>query len=98
MTAYGFVEVTGVTAAITLLDEMVKGANVTPVTWEKKWGGRLVSVLVKGDTAAVQAAIDIANASGFKKPVLSGVLSNPHEEVVRLIGKSKGLGALPPLN
>lgn len=87
-TAYGFVEISGVTAAITVLDMMCKTAGVTPVTWEKKWGGRLVTVIVQGDVAAVQEAVNIANANHFRKPAASGVLPNPHEEIVRLVNKS----------
>ena len=85
--AYGFVEISGVTAAITTLDIMCKTAGVTPVTWEKKWGGRLVTVIVEGDVAAVQEAISTANS--LTKPAASGVLASPHSEIIRLVKKSK---------
>ena len=87
-TAYGFVEITGVTAAVTVLDLMCKTAGVTPVTWEKKWGGRLVTIVVQGDVSSVQEAVNIANANEFRKPVASGVLTNPHSEIVRLVMQS----------
>jgi len=89
-TAYGFIEISGVTAALTVLDDVCKAAGVTPVTWEKKWGGRLVTIIVSGEVASVKEAISIANASSFRKPVASGFLPNPHSEVLRLINKSKG--------
>ena len=90
--AYGFVEITGVTAAVTVLDLMCKTSGVTPVTWEKKWGGRLVTIVVQGDIAAVQEAVSVANANEFRKPVACGVLASPHPEIVRLVTKSKSKG------
>ena len=86
--AYGFVEISGVTAAITVLDIMCKTADVTPVTWEKKWGGRLVTVIVSGEISAVKEAVNAANESGFIKPAASGVLPNPHPEIVRLVSRN----------
>ncbi len=40
--AYGFIEISGVVAAMDALDIMCKAANVTLATWERKLGGRLV--------------------------------------------------------
>jgi len=94
--AYGFVEITGVTAAITVLDLMCKTSGVTPVTWEKKWGGRLVTVIVQGDISAVQEAVSIANANEFRKPVASGVLASPHPEIVRLVTNTKCVRSAHP--
>lgn len=85
--AYGFVEITGVTAALTSIDLMCKASGVQLVSWERKWGGRLVTIIVEGDTASVKAAIEAA-ADGIKKPVACGILSNPHPEIIRLAKKS----------
>ena len=41
MQALGFVEISGVTAAVDALDIMCKSADVEFVTWERKLGGRL---------------------------------------------------------
>ncbi|MCL2285150.1 MAG: BMC domain-containing protein [Firmicutes bacterium] len=90
--AYGFVEISGVTAAITVLDTMCKTADVTLVTWEKKWGGRLVTIIVSGEVAAVKEAVNAASKSGFIKPAASGVLPNPHPEIVRLVKRSNHNG------
>ena len=49
--AIGLIEVSGSVAAIDALDIMCKAANVTLVTWEKKLGGRLVTVIVTGDVS-----------------------------------------------
>ena len=79
--AYGFVEITGVVAATTALDTMCKTANVNFVAWQRKLGGRLVTIIIEGEVAAVKEAVETAK----EKAVASGVLANPHPEVVRLI-------------
>ncbi|MDD4851536.1 MAG: BMC domain-containing protein [Gemmiger sp.] len=86
--AYGFIEIPGVVAATDALDIMCKTAAVTLATWERKLGGRLVTLVVQGDVSAVTQAVEAANAQALKKPVASGVLANPHPEIVRLIQKS----------
>ena len=43
--SYGFIEISGVTAAISALDIMCKTADVEFVTWERKQGGRLVTII-----------------------------------------------------
>ena len=50
--AYGLIEITGVVAAMDALDKMCKAADVTLSTWERKLGGRLVTIIVEGDVAA----------------------------------------------
>ena len=47
--AYGFFEIPSVTAAVVAIDIMCKTAEVELVTWEKKLGGRLVTVIIRGD-------------------------------------------------
>ena len=81
--SYGFVEITGVVAAIDALDIMLKAADVSLATWERKLGGRLVTM--EGDVAAVTAAVDAAVAGAIKKPVLHAVIARPHEETVRMV-------------
>lgn len=86
--AYGFYEIPSTTAAISAIDIMGKAANVEFVTWEKKLGGRLVTVIIKGDVAAVTQAMEAAREQGIKKPAACVVLANPHEEVLRMIALS----------
>lgn len=86
--SYGFIEITGVVAATDALDIMCKTAEVTLATWERKLGGRLVTLVVQGDVSAVTQAVEAATQHAIKKPVASGVLANPHEEIVRLVEKS----------
>ena len=87
-TSYGLVEVSGVVAAVDSLDAMCKAADVTLVTWERKLGGRLVTLVVKGEVAAVTQAVETACNQAIKKPVSHGVIANPHPEIVRLVNKS----------
>ena len=83
--SYGFVEITGVVAAIDALDIMLKAADVSLATWERKLGGRLVTMVIEGDVAAVTAAVDAAVAGAIKKLVLHAVIARPHEETVRMV-------------
>lgn len=83
--AYGFIEITGVVAAIDALDIMCKTSDVTLASWERRLGGRLVTLIVEGDVSAVKEAVETACAKAIKKPVCSGVIANPHEEIVKLV-------------
>ncbi|MDE7276921.1 MAG: BMC domain-containing protein, partial [Lachnospiraceae bacterium] len=56
--AYGFIEITGVVAAMDALDIMCKAANVELATWERKLGGRLVTLVIEGDVSAVRQAVE----------------------------------------
>ena len=84
MKSLGFVEVSGVVAAVDALDIMCKSAEVSLVSWERKLGGRLVTLIITGNVSAVTAAVENAVAQCIKKPVAHAVIANPHEETVRL--------------
>lgn len=88
MKALGFIEITGVVAAMDALDIMCKAADVKLVTWERKLGGRLVTVIVEGDVSAVNAAVDSAVKLAIKKPAAHLVIANPHAETRRIIDMS----------
>ena len=81
--ALGFSEISGVVAAVNALDIMCKTADVQFVTWEKKLGGRLVTIIIRGNVSAVKEAIEAADKGGIKKPVGKAVIANPHEEIER---------------
>ena len=83
--AYGFVEITGVVAALDALDIMCKTADVELASWERKLGGRLVTLIVEGDVAAVTEAVEAAAAGAIKEPVCYAVIARPHEEIVKLV-------------
>jgi microcompartment protein CcmL/EutN len=88
--SYGLIEVSGVVAAVDSLDAMCKAAEVSLVTWERKLGGRLVTVIVEGTVsdvkAAVEAAANICKANNHKLAA-SGVIASPCEEVRKLVAK-----------
>ena len=84
MKSLGFVEVSGVTAAIDALDIMCKSADVSLLSWERKLGGRLVTLIITGSVSAVQAAVDSASEQCIKKPCATAVIANPHAETMRL--------------
>ncbi len=86
--AYGFFEIPSVTAAIVAIDIMCKTAGVELVTWEKKLGGRLVTVIIRGDVSAVTQSIEAAAENGIKKPVAHVVIASPHEEIIKMVNKS----------
>jgi microcompartment protein CcmL/EutN len=87
MNALGFVEVSGTVAAIEALDAMLKTADVSFLTWEKKFGGRLVTIIVTGSISSVKEAVEHGRqrADRITKTVASAVIANPHEEVIRMI-------------
>ncbi len=86
--SYGLIEIPSTTAAIDALDIMCKTADVEFVTWEKKLGGRLVTIIVQGTVSAVTEAVEAADAHAMKKPVAKTVIANPHEEIVKIVAKS----------
>lgn len=88
MKSLGFVEISGVTAAINALDTMCKTADVEFVTWERKFGGRLVTIIVQGDVSAVKAAVDSAIETALIKPCATAVIPSPHEETIKMVNFS----------
>ncbi len=92
--ALGMIETRGLVAMVEAADAMVKAANVVLVGYEQIGGG-LVTVLVRGDVAAVKAATD-AGASAAQKVgelVSVHVIPSPHKsmEDILPIGKASEL-------
>ena len=85
MKSLGLVEVSGVVAAVDALDIMCKSANVSFVTWERKLGGRLVTIIVTGDVSDVTEAVEYVKRSCVTPPCASFVIANPHEETQRMV-------------
>ena len=86
--ALGILETQGLTAILEATDAMLKSANVTLVGKEKI-GAAYVTVIVKGDVAAVTAAVEAgAKAVGsLGKLVAAHVIARPHEDMVALLPK-----------
>ncbi len=80
--ALGMIETKGVVASIEAADAMVKAANVTLIG-KVHVGGGLVSVMVRGDTGAVKAAVDAGAAAAGRigELVSVHVIPRPHPEV-----------------
>lgn len=87
--AYGFIEITGVVAAMDALDIMCKAANVELSTWERKLGGRLVTIIIEGDISSVKQAIEAGSTLAIKKPAAFGVIANPHPEIEKIVALSR---------
>ncbi len=85
MNSLGLVEVQSVTAAVDCLDIMCKAAEVKFVTWERKLGGRLVTIIVEGQVSAVTAAVEAAVAGAVIRPASHAVIANPHSETERMV-------------
>jgi microcompartment protein CcmL/EutN len=89
--ALGMVETRGLVAMVEAADAMVKAANVTVVGWERIGSG-YVTVLVRGDVAAVRAATDAGAAAARRVGELISVhvIPRPHPslEDILPIGKS----------
>jgi len=80
--ALGMIETRGFAAMVEASDAMVKAAKVELVSYEKIGGG-YVTAVVRGDVAAVKAAVD-AGARGAEKvgEVISiHVIPRPHVNV-----------------
>lgn len=91
--AIGVVEITFFTNALIVLDEMLKASDVHLVACEKKLGGRMVTIIVGGDTSSVNAAIETALDTGARvgeKNIKVAVsIPNPHPEIRKLLNLIK---------
>ena len=84
MKALGFIEVSGVVAAVDALDVMCKSSNVEFVTWERKLGGRMVTVIITGTVSDVTEAVECAKRLAQAPVWASNVIANPHDETIRM--------------
>ena len=80
--ALGMVETRGLVAAIEAADAMVKAADVVLIGTEK-----MVSVMVRGDVAAVKAATEVGgnSASRLGELVAVHVIPRPHADIEKIL-------------
>ncbi len=80
--ALGMIETRGFTAMVEAADAMVKAAKVELVGFEKIGGG-YVTAIVRGDVAAVRAAVDAGTRAAERvgEIVSTHVIPRPHENV-----------------
>lgn len=88
--AMGLLECKGLVSLMEGTDAMLKAANVEMIGWDKAGSG-LVTAFVKGDVAAVKAAIDAgAEAAGRVGQVVAvHVIARPHDELGGMIPGAK---------
>jgi microcompartment protein CcmL/EutN len=86
--ALGFIETQGFTAVFEAIDAACKSANVEVVAKEKLGGG-YITVVIRGDVAAVSAAIDSGKAKveGLGKLIAAHVIARPSAQVMSLLPK-----------
>ncbi len=86
--ALGFIETQGFTAVFEAIDTACKAASVQ-VLGKEKLGGGYVTVVIRGDVAAVQAAVDAAKprVEGLGKLIACHVIARPSESVMALLPK-----------
>src|SRR5438067_1860856 len=95
MEALGLLECKGLVALMEGTDAMLKAANVEMMGWDKAGSG-MVTAFVKGDVAAVKAAVDAgAEAAGqVGELIASHVIARPHSDLLVGFGAAAGTSAL----
>ena len=89
--ALGMIETKSFPAMVEAADAMVKAAKVELVEYEKTGGG-FVTAIVRGDVAAVKAAVE-AGARGAERVgevVAIHVIPRPHANVDRALPLGRG--------
>jgi len=86
--AVGLIETQGFTAAFEAIDTALKTANVEVLAREKLGGG-YITIIIKGDVAAVRAAIDAgkSHVEGLGKLIAAHVIPSPSQGVLALLPK-----------
>ncbi len=80
--ALGMIETRGFTAMVQGADAMVKAAKVELVSYERIGGG-YVTAIVRGDVAAVKAAVEagVQAAQRVGEVVSTHVIARPHANI-----------------
>lgn len=88
ISALGFIETQGFTAVFEAIDSACKAANVE-VLGKEKLGGGYITVVIKGDVAAVKAAVEagVAKVNGLGKLIAGHVIARPSSAVLSLLPK-----------
>lgn len=89
--ALGMIECRSFPAVVEAADAAVKAAKVELVGYEKTGGG-YVSIVVRGDVAAVKAAVDAGQtaASRVGEVVTVHVIARPHANVDTVMPLGRG--------
>jgi microcompartment protein CcmL/EutN len=92
----GLIEFSSIAAGIQACDAMLKAANVAVVLSRSICSGKYM-VMVRGDVAAVQAAVSSGKRAGHFSVIDSFVIPNLHEAVFPAIAGSNKLETLDAL-
>jgi carbon dioxide concentrating mechanism protein CcmO len=86
--AVGLIETQGFTAVFEAVDTALKAASVE-VIGREKLGGGYITVVIKGDVAAVQAAVEAAKGrvEGLGRLIAAHVIPSPSEGVLAILPK-----------
>ena len=86
--ALGLIETQGFTAVFEAIDSACKAANVE-VVGKEKLGGGYVTVIIKGDVAAVKAAVEAGKTKveGLGNLIAAHVIPRPSAAVLSLLPK-----------
>jgi len=89
--ALGMIETRGFAAMVEASDAMVKAAKVELVSYEKTGGG-YVTAVVRGDVAAVKAAVEagIRGAQNIGEVVTTHVIARPHGNIDTVLPLGRG--------
>ena len=89
--ALGMIEIRGFAAMVEASDAMVKAARVDLVGYEKTGGGYNTAI-VRGDVAAVRAALDAGNAAAQKigEVISVHIIPRPHSNVDNVLSLGRG--------
>jgi microcompartment protein CcmL/EutN len=89
--ALGMIETRGFAAMVEASDAMVKAAKVELVSYEKTGGG-YVTAIVRGDVAAVRAALDAGGRAAEKvgEVISVHIIPRPHTNVDEVLPLGRG--------
>jgi microcompartment protein CcmL/EutN len=89
--ALGMIETRSFAAMVEASDAMVKAAKVELVSYEKTGGG-YVTAIIRGDVAAVKAAVDAGETAAGRigEIVATHIIARPHANVDLVLPLGRG--------
>ena len=85
--ALGLLETQGLVAALHATDDMLKASNIT-LAGKEKIGAAYVTIMIRGDVAAVQTAIEVGRQTVERlggKLIMADVIARPHADLASLL-------------
>lgn len=87
MGSLGLIEVKGLAAGFSALDTMLKTVDIRYLTSEKNLGDGLVTIIIEGNTSAVEVALSTGKKTAASIGNILTVVSilNPHQDTLALL-------------